>query len=527
MLTGSETATMTPTVTDTPTQTLTPTITNTPTETPTASNTPDATNTATPTYRNLHAGDIAKATTSINCRVSNSAQANISWILAQNDRVVVLTDPVDGNGYYWSQVRPLGTNKQCYVVANYLDVVEAGGGLTPTPTATGSAEAAGPYKVGDIVETTASTNVRTDAGTNFPIVITVSSRTQGTVLSGFKQAGGLDWIHVQFPTGSGWLAAKYTKLVANPTTTTGPYAAGTQLVITSSVNLRTLPGSSNPSLGQLQKGQQGFALGPASKIGSDTWIQVEFSIGSGWISSSYVKKLSSVTPTVGPTANNIWVYLDCTANPERIIVQNNNLQSIRVISIGSTYQPGSGEPYAVGDTLGSKVTLAYETNSQASGNFKLTSREIFDNNVGAQEGVVVKTSLGDITASCPAVTTGEKWIEVNLSTQTLYAYRGSTVISSSLVSTGKPGFSTPTGTYKIIAKYVSVTMAACANGECWNTPGVPWDMLFRDGGFYIHGAYWHHDFGKVRSHGCVNLPVPYAEWLYSWAPIGTRVWIHY
>jgi lipoprotein-anchoring transpeptidase ErfK/SrfK len=208
-------------------------------------------------------------------------------------------------------------------------------------------------------------------------------------------------------------------------------------------------------------------------------------------------------------------------------VQNNNLQSVKIISIGSTYNAGSNEPIAVNDSIGSKVTFSYQAGSAASGNFKLTSGFIFTDSVGAQEGVVVRTSLGNVTQTCPAVTTGEKWIEVNLTTQTLYAYRGSTVISSSLVSSGKPGFKTPTGTFNIMAKYESVTMAACVNGECWNTPGVPWDMLFRDGGFYIHGAYWHNDFGKVRSHGCVNLPVPYAEWLYGWAPIGTRVWIHY
>jgi lipoprotein-anchoring transpeptidase ErfK/SrfK len=42
----------------------------------------------------------------------------------------------------------------------------------------------------------------------------------------------------------------------------------------------------------------------------------------------------------------------------------------------------------------------------------------------------------------------------------------------------------------------------------------------------FHGAYWHDDFGKPRSHGCVNLPLQFAEWLYEWAPLGTRVWIH-
>jgi uncharacterized protein YraI len=368
--------------------------------------------------------------------------------------------------------------------------------------------------------------MRTDAGTNNPIVKSIASLTTGTVMAGYKKVGSDDWIQVQFPTGNGWVAARYTKLLVGGTPG-GPFVAGERIVVTGTVNLRIAPSTTSTSLAQLTAGQQGIALGSQAKVGTTTWVQVEFSAGAGWVSSQYLKKLTAVTPTVGPVASKIWVYVDCTSNPERVLVTNNNSQSIRVNSIGSIYQPGGSEPFSIGDTIGSKVTLSYSSGSAASGVRKLTSSQIFDDSAGSAEGVVVKTSLGDITATCPAVTTGDKWIEVNLSTQTLTVWRGSTKISSSLVSTGKPGFGTPTGTFYISTKYPSVTMAACANGECWNTPGVPWAMLFRSGGFYIHGAYWHNDFGQVRSHGCVNLPVPYAEWLYGWTPSGTRVWIHY
>ena len=49
---------------------------------------------------------------------------------------------------------------------------------------------------------------------------------------------------------------------------------------------------------------------------------------------------------------------------------------------------------------------------------------------------------------------------------------------------------------------------------------------FTDNGVAFHGAYWHNDFGTPRSHGCVNLPVSFAKWLYDWTPLGTRVWVH-
>ena len=327
--------TLTPTVTNTPTETLTPSVTSTPT------NTLVATLTSTPSYLNIHAGDLVGANQSVNCRSANSAQATITRIMQKNDRAIVSADPVQANGYYWASIRPLGTTVECFVVADYLVIVQAGGGLTPTVS--GTVITGGPYKVGDVIQTTTSVNMRTDAGTSNPIVKSISSNTTGTVMSGYKKIGNDDWIQVQFPAGNGWIAAKYTKLVAG-STPGGPFAAGERVVITGTVNLRVAPSTSSTSLAQLKIGDQGIALGSQAKVGSTTWVQVEFPAGAGWISSQYLKKLTAVTPTVGPVASKIWVYVDCTSNPERVLITNNNAQSIRVISIGSIYQPGNSEP---------------------------------------------------------------------------------------------------------------------------------------------------------------------------------------
>ena len=59
--------------------------------------------------------------------------------------------------------------------------------------------------------------------------------------------------------------------------------------------------------------------------------------------------------------------------------------------------------------------------------------------------------------------------------------------------------------------------------QYYDLPGVPWDLYFTSGGAAIHGTYWHENFGKQSSHGCVNLPVEKAKELYSWAEVGTRV----
>jgi lipoprotein-anchoring transpeptidase ErfK/SrfK len=117
---------------------------------------------------------------------------------------------------------------------------------------------------------------------------------------------------------------------------------------------------------------------------------------------------------------------------------------------------------------------------------------------------------------------GSRWIDVNLSQQMVYAYEGDVAVNSFLASTGTWATPTVTGSYKIYVKYVSTTMT----GPGYNLPNVPYTMYFYKG-YGIHGTYWHHNFGVPMSHGCVNLSIPDAQWLYNWASVGTVVNVHY
>ena len=114
------------------------------------------------------------------------------------------------------------------------------------------------------------------------------------------------------------------------------------------------------------------------------------------------------------------------------------------------------------------------------------------------------------------------WIEVNLSTQNLYAYRGNQIINAFLISSGTETFPTVTGTYQIYAKYSQYTM----RGPDYDIPDVPYTMFFYKG-YSIHGTYWHHNFGTEMSRGCVNMKTDEAAWIYENAPVGTYVFIHY
>jgi len=125
-------------------------------------------------------------------------------------------------------------------------------------------------------------------------------------------------------------------------------------------------------------------------------------------------------------------------------------------------------------------------------------------------------------APAPLQPTGDKWIDINLSAQTLVAYVGQTPVFRAVVSTGTQATPTVVGTYNIYSKYLSTSMS----GPGYSVPNVPHVMFFYRG-YSIHGTYWHNNFGTPMSHGCVNLTLADAKWLYEWAPMGTRVVTHY
>lgn len=132
------------------------------------------------------------------------------------------------------------------------------------------------------------------------------------------------------------------------------------------------------------------------------------------------------------------------------------------------------------------------------------------------------------TAPAPAPTGNGKAIVVDLSKQWLYAYDGDELVFDAPVSTGRDGFNTPVGRFAIYHKVRSQTMRGCAGGECWSVPDVP-NAMYIVGGVALHGTYWHNNHGTgVRpSHGCINLRIEDAQWLYEWADVGTRVIISY
>jgi lipoprotein-anchoring transpeptidase ErfK/SrfK len=257
----------------------------------------------------------------------------------------------------------------------------------------------------------------------------------------------------------------------------------------------------------LPAGAQVPTLGAAS----GGWVPVLCGGMNGFVSAGFVK-LS--TGTVPPTSTATATATPATATP--------------------TTAPGAGQAAYVTGTggaglrcrttagSGTVITVLAENTkltvtSQTNGWGKVTC--------GGQTGWVSLSYL--VFAVNPGNGSGALRIDINLRTQYMIVYQGNNVLSRTYVSTGRRGFDTPPGTFYINRKVKVKDMSGVLGGEYYHVRNVPDVMYFTNRGHAIHGAYWHNNFGYVMSHGCVNLPLGFATWLYNITPIGTKVTIHY
>ena len=139
----------------------------------------------------------------------------------------------------------------------------------------------------------------------------------------------------------------------------------------------------------------------------------------------------------------------------------------------------------------------------------------------------------------PEVPLRYKRIEVDLRGQELFCYEHDKVVLRTRIASGIPDKRprengiptiTPSGRFWVEVKMPSRHMG---NGQitsdikAYELPGVPWVSFFTITGVAFHGTYWHNDFGRPQSRGCVNMHVEEAKWLYRWtlpevAPEETR-----
>lgn len=142
---------------------------------------------------------------------------------------------------------------------------------------------------------------------------------------------------------------------------------------------------------------------------------------------------------------------------------------------------------------------------------------------GVKDGKEVMDGFSPTSADKTPV---EKKIEVNVKDFRLNYYNGGVMLDSILVSTGAWGYPTPRGTFNVLKKKPTVNYGG--RGYNYSYPGTKWNLHFttKKYGYFIHGAYWHNQFGKRNlSHGCVNVAYKDMERLYNWSQVGTPVYI--
>ncbi len=244
---------------------------------------------------------------------------------------------------------------------------------------------------------------------------------------------------------------------------------------------------------------------------------------------------SSVVVRWGDTLFSIAVRYNTTVDA---LVSANGLPNANFIFVGQrlvirdsapTPRPATGGFYVVrpGDTLFS-IAVRNGTTVYA---FMLANGLTNPNFIYGGQQLRIPGSGSPVSsppASPPVPASAGKWIDVNIRTQTFTAYEGSRAVRSALVSTGVANHPTPAGRFAIYVKYKSQTMTGGSkvSNDYYYLPNVPNVMYFyRD--YALHGTYWHKNFGRPMSRGCVNLTLADAEWVFNWAPLGTPVVTHF
>lgn len=110
----------------------------------------------------------------------------------------------------------------------------------------------------------------------------------------------------------------------------------------------------------------------------------------------------------------------------------------------------------------------------------------------------------------------QRWVGVDTSEQVITAYEGSVPVFAALVASGAEESPTAPGTFHVFFRthVRDMTRGNIHEPFYYYMEDVPYTMYF-DGNHALHGAYWHDDFGRVRSHGCVNMSLTDAYWVYD------------
>jgi hypothetical protein len=359
-------------------------------------------------------------------------------------------------------------------------------------------------------------------------------------------------------TGNGALQTQYfERMTLQYRPNTGGATAivvGRGAITNTSVNLRIGPGTNWGKVATLRAEQETRIVGgPLPDAEGAPWYQVSGAFGTGWTKGEFLERRDAAISVA-----TLAVDLD---NPRASEPAFRRLPPVVVGALGPdtddfTFFPTTGhtlsgpflrfwaanggvslfglplsEPF---NEVSAEDGKTYPTQYFEHARMELHGDEVLLSALGRKAAATARASTApvpqraDAPAYHPDLFTGLRWIEVNLTEQRLTAWEGDMSVVTTLIRSGKEGWRTPTGTFRTFRKVEmeDMTLLDPSDPEYYYTPNVPWIMYFLDGGFALHGAVWDDMWGVPTSHGCVNIPVDIAAYLYDWAPLGTLVWIH-
>jgi len=127
----------------------------------------------------------------------------------------------------------------------------------------------------------------------------------------------------------------------------------------------------------------------------------------------------------------------------------------------------------------------------------------------------------ELTPISPEVPLEQKHVEVDLARQWVRCYERAELVYMTKISSGlrysNGYYLTPVGDFQTYRKRHTRHMAGGNLATGYDLPGVPWVAYINNRGISFHGTYWHNDFGRPRSHGCINMAPDAAKWFHLWS----------
>jgi lipoprotein-anchoring transpeptidase ErfK/SrfK len=237
--------------------------------------------------------------------------------------------------------------------------------------------------------------------------------------------------------------------------------------------------------------------------------KIWYQTADGWVHSAYIQpseeKLNPVLPSIDPKTT-LWGELTVPLSPARV-KPDPDTRAPWTHYYGTTHQ-----------------VLEVVEGVDKKPWYRISDGILQSLHVPAEHIRIIQPD--EFTPISPDVPLSNKRIDVDLKNQMVRAYENDTEVFSARCATGAAfrqadgtvrSFRTIPGEHRVYLKTPSQRMyGGAGDGDSYDLPGIAWISYFTASGIAFHSTYWHNDYGKPRSHGCVNLLPEDAKWTYRW-----------